>query len=799
MKHITSSSNERSGLTLHGIRMPVAVSESKFLSNRNGVFISGTSSAVKFHTCEMSKQKENGILASNSDGWISVTNTSLSNNLYHGFSYNKLHVCHKKAAHDRFAIHFYVNSSTYAGNKASGIHINSNCRVNISVETSNFTNNKLGNNITHNSHIESNAVHLIVIQNNEYTNNTRGISIDGVSSLEMQIKQNKFVGHSGHALNITTGSKHRYARRSIYSITKNSFVNNNAMFDSLVTIIVQSNSEYSNIRDFNFVENYMKGNFYVKPQRHFVYNRRSKQAIIHVQTGTNMDLHHNILDNPDAEIQLYAADENPKLIQKAHHCYWGATNIDDIADLVIGYHSAVGHSQVQILPFLRSNDSNDFDPNFWQEQTTFMRKNTIGGHVKGHMSLSNKAKPYIVVNDIIITKNNSLSVSPGVTLLFAEGKSIYVEGKLKIEGTVSDIVTLGLFRDSKKYMVRLDYPHEDLEGIVQMNVNGKWHNVCNSNYKNRTSITTADFLCQALGYEKAVKNDFVIGQTKLPSVSIQCPQNAMHLEACELTNISYCSGLVSRIKCLPSHWSGIHFSYQAEVSTLKYVHIDQVGYPNGLLGHIAIQSDIHRHQFEHITLTNLRNDSSTVGMKIIKIDLASNQLIRNISMQDFDHKGTGIVSHDSRILLSNIVLKNSFRFKGHGIYIKPSFVQLPSLLHNHVRSVCFSSVHHVSGVPLFVRVWNSEIKKESKCELLITADPGMKVSVQVITGKIEKCGIKDLLFYDGHMNDSAPNSLQINSDGYTWTSTGNMSHIIMHNLDYWECIDVIIQISSVQG
>ena len=804
MSSIIANTNLKNGLVLQGITMPVVVSDSKFINNLNGVLMEKTSSKITLVGCEGIDQRENGISGLEFDGWMSLKGVKIHNSAKHGFYYLKSHTCAGDSVASRFAAHLQVESSTFDSNSETGLHMSSNCRVNVTISTSNFTNNTLANYIQHNSESYTAVVHLIRIQDNVYSVNKRAVSIIGGSSLEMLIQGNQFTENLGYALKVNTGSSHRFGRRSVYTVTKNMFSSNDAKFDSLISIIVLSNAQYQNTRDIDFVENSLYGNTYTRPERYFVHNRYSQQAILHIHTETSMEVHHNIMDNPEAEIQLYAADKNPKLIQQAHHCYWGTTDVNVIFNKVYGYHKAVGYSRVNLFPILNSKDFKDFNPDLLA-RPEFVQGRLIGGHVFGNLELKDTANPYIVDKDIIIERGQTLSISPGVTLVFEVGKSVYVQGKLNIEGTQENPVALRLHRDESQYPARIQQDNQQLDGIMQVKIENKWYSICSEDIQ---SSIPFDFFCQIAGYEKSIKTSRVLDKNEAATSigKLQCPSESKHLGACTFeVNFNCTEGYVFQVQCAPSHWSGIHFTYDADKSMLKHVQLDHTGYPNGHQGQTAIQSDIHRHLFEHITLTNMRDDSSTVGIKTLKVDVVNNYPISEISMTDFKLRGSGVISYDARLSILNTSIQNNRSVNENGIYIKSSMVKIPSLLHDDVPSICFNTSYNLlEDDLLFLRVKDTDIARNSKCELLITTDPGRKIGVQVISGNVgtaQNCGIQTLLFHDGHKNDSDPTGVKVDADGHLWTSTVNQAHIIMHRVYHYryECMNIVIQISSVRG
>jgi hypothetical protein len=58
------------------------------------------------------------------------------------------------------------------------------------------------------------------------------------------------------------------------------------------------------------------------------------------------------------------------------------------------------------------------------------------------LTLYKSGSPYFIVNDLNIGSNGVLTVEPGVVIYFSSNKSIYVKGKLLMEGTGTEPITL---------------------------------------------------------------------------------------------------------------------------------------------------------------------------------------------------------------------------------------------------------------------------------------------------------------------------------------------------------------------
>jgi hypothetical protein len=85
-----------------------------------------------------------------------------------------------------------------------------------------------------------------------------------------------------------------------------------------------------------------------------------------------------------------------------------------------------------------------------------------GGTLTEDLTLTLDASPYVILDDVLVPPNLTLTIEPGVTLAFAEGVSLFVEGQLAAEGSAGQPITFTRDQDSGYWGVIGVYgSHED--------------------------------------------------------------------------------------------------------------------------------------------------------------------------------------------------------------------------------------------------------------------------------------------------------------------------------------------------
>ena len=71
--------------------------------------------------------------------------------------------------------------------------------------------------------------------------------------------------------------------------------------------------------------------------------------------------------------------------------------------------------------------------------------------ISNSVTLSKSNSPYFVVDNVTVEQNGTLTVEPGTIIYFSAGKGLYVKGKLLMEGTETEPITLTSYYANEKW------------------------------------------------------------------------------------------------------------------------------------------------------------------------------------------------------------------------------------------------------------------------------------------------------------------------------------------------------------
>ena len=279
------------------------------------------------------------------------------------------------------------------------------------------------------------------------------------------------------------------------------------------------------------------------------------------------------------------------------------------------------------------------------------------------LTLTKSGSPYFIINDLNIESNGVLTVEPGVVINFSSGKSIYVKGKLLMEGTEADPITLMSY-----------YPNE------------KWGAICfdkssgasELNYVNISGSTngndTINFFAAVSSLNSTVNLVHInFNNVKLP---ISSQYSNMVIDDCKFENVTYIGDYVNatggNLSILNSEFNG------NDIEDMDAVDI----------GNMNATTEIKNNIFRDFNGGN--SDGIDLGEHCVNVNIENN-IITNC----FD-KGVSIGAGSNAVVSHNVIAKCGM---GLGIKDSNSYAEIKNctLYKNTIGVDCFEKVLNRGG------------------------------------------------------------------------------------------------------
>ncbi|CAG2196098.1 unnamed protein product [Mytilus edulis] len=148
----------------------------------------------------------------------------------------------------------------------------------------------------------------------------------------------------------------------------------------------------------------------------------------------NMFIFHNIFENPNGtfNIKINSAAQYQNEIVNASLNFWGTTDVKEIGQKIYDKNYDDTLMDVLFRPYLGSRNFSDIQ----NEEPPFISSTgDVGGRVNGELTLTVDRSPYTVTANIEVGEFDTLTLDPGVTLLFNKDFGINVVGTLIVNGS----------------------------------------------------------------------------------------------------------------------------------------------------------------------------------------------------------------------------------------------------------------------------------------------------------------------------------------------------------------------------
>jgi hypothetical protein len=311
------------------------------------------------------------------------------------------------------------------------------------------------------------------------------------------------------------------------------------------------------------------------------------------------------------------------------------------------------------------------------------------------LTLTKSGSPYFITNDLNIESNGVLTVEPGVVLYFSSGKSIYVNGRLLMEGTEAEPITLMPYYSSEKWGAICYDKSNGTSGLNYVNISGS----TNGN-------DTINFFAAVSSLSSTVHLDHVdFNNVKLP---ISSQYSNMIIDNCKFGNVTYVGDYVNATGGNLSILNSVFIGNDIE-------DMDAVD-----IGDMNATTEIKNNTFKDFTGGN--SDGIDLGEHCANVDVENNLVINC-----FD-KGVSVGAGSNAILSHNVIANCGM---GVGIKDSMSYAEINNctFYNNTIGVDCFEKVLNRGGGSADIR--NSVFAESIQAPYLIDDESRINISYSI--------------------------------------------------------------------
>ena len=398
-------------------------------------------------------------------------------------------------------------------------------------------------------------------------------------------------------------------------LTNNTFTQNEAGTVFLLQVVHSHRPSFQN-KEFTFKNNTLYGNI---PHNSTKSSKDSCTVVLsgilyHKETEFCLNKFNNSKYLRELCVRVPAISSRDAV--NVTHNWWGTAIASEVRDRISDFDDNYDFAIANDWPFLLRND----DPSLTAVQRHDFKQHgsVLSGRLLKSLTLKASHSPYVVISDLTVLDNVTLTIEAGVTVKISPGMSILVAGALQAHGTPVKPVVLtakepsGSNNDSH-LPVRLvdgDFPWE---GRAEVFHDKSWKPVFATN--NKLTWNTTKVVCRQLGYGPPVvvkgnAGGFTRNLNATWLMEFRCNGNETFLHECpsEQRAFNYSSTLTV-VKCQGVPWGNIRFISYRDVnasqtqSILTHVEFSHCGNRHGMAVP-AIEAVINTPRIESITIRN---------------------------------------------------------------------------------------------------------------------------------------------------------------------------------------------------
>lgn len=427
-------------------------------------------------------------------------------------------------------------------------------------------------------------------------------------------------------------------------INENTFMKNKCSF--MIKVHIQSNRAGG---FFSFKNNILEDNEGVASNspKNVVTGVRSYSVGLLGCISNRYNIQHNVFDNELMEKELfigqtcgsnYILSENFDI--DATFNYWGTSSTVNLHERLFHFPNWNDRPRVKYLPAAAAR-------NFTGVITSrvFTNQSQIGGYVSSSLRLTTEYSPYVVMNDLTISENVTLTIEPGVQLYLKPNIGLLVFGNIIAHGTMNEEIKFCSLESKCKYVqrtiaIRLVGGDREYKGKLEIRVGGRWLGACRYYFTSRDGSVA----CRQLSYGRYVNHETrYFERNSQYKVSFNCRGNETSLSNCKNQTVYYCG----------SEYYGVYLECESD---FRWGNI-RIALPKG-----ANSSDYH-HKNEQSSLKNIFIHSAGYlhdqGVSAIQIIERSPSITH---LHIIESNGIELIGQKQMMTLEHINIENSLQF-----------------------------------------------------------------------------------------------------------------------------------------
>ena len=367
--------------------------------------------------------------------------------------------------------------------------------------------------------------------------------------------------------------------------------------------------------------------------------------------------------------------------------------------------------------------------------------NYLGGRISSHVRLRSNYVPYVVISDVIVLPEASLTVEPGVEVQLGPSVSMLVLGTLRVLGTADHPVRFSVLKRNQTQnstLVRLLGGKYPWIGRLEVTYSGSWTPVCLS--KNGSwGLKNARVVCKQLGYESPL----VTGQTILKEIqmsntsawpfNLNCFGNETEISDCPLSlENRWCNSSQHVIlRCKGGFpWGNIRFAREFgspmyPSSVLDHLEIEHCGLKHGREV-AAIEAIQYVPQMNSVHVLNCTSG----GLKVLFPE--NETKVEKSSFVNTGRNGMEILAAEHIVTLACVKSINN----RHGVtFHNPDDTNMQGIWYGQIMLCALGSVINFTRDELFLYFKGPPISNSNptiSCQKVIQAGSGYSLSFKLL-------------------------------------------------------------------